>query len=145
MLAITKQNGLLYIDLEYIQKNLDVSRPCEVCDKPLTDHKWVELDDNGLCDRCSLVNIGPSPDEIKPTEMVSYNAYGGVEMRCDRAQLEEMLNEFETNGTLALGCWELRRDPWSATWIDARVAPTKRFDGRDNRWASWDFTFQPVE
>jgi hypothetical protein len=144
MLSITKQNGLLYLDLEYIESQLNTSQPCEVCNGKLIDHQWIELNENGMCERCSLVNYVPSPDVIESGMMASYNAYGGTEISCNQKALEDMLTKYQQHGTLALGCWELRRDPWNNAFIDARLAPAMRFDSKDNCWASWEYTFQPV-
>jgi len=33
--------------------------------------------------------------------------------------------------------------PWNPEAIDARLTPTKRFDQRDDCWASWSFSFVP--
>ncbi len=59
---IVKPNGLLFIDQEFIMHNLPNSRPCEVCELPLEDHKWVELGEGGFVERCSFLDYIASED-----------------------------------------------------------------------------------
>lgn len=141
--CIAKQNGLMYCDTQYIRCHLSDSQPCEVCNISLIEHEWVELNENGMVDRCSVRNTYPSENAIPANivMMVAYHANGGVVMEIEEFVLQGMLERYVNEGLLALDCWELRVNPWNKNDIDARLSPSRRFDGKDNNWRTWEYTF----
>lgn len=53
------------------------------------------------------------------------------------------LTEYERDGTLYRGVWELRIGDYEVMRIDARLSPQFEFNGHDSNWRSWKYSFMP--
>lgn len=67
---------------------------------------------------------------------------GAVVRKAGKRFLEEALQDYLKNGTLAMGVWELRNSPWDRDVIQARLSPSRDFGGHDDNWRTCLFEFQ---
>lgn len=124
---------------------------CEVCEGDLLTHDWVELDLSGFVVNCSRMVVMELPrrDAINRDLVfdyyVAYDIRGVVTKRVNRTELENALIEFEHEGTLMLGVWELKREEITddTVAIQVRISPKMDVNCIDDNWRRPTHTFVP--
>lgn len=106
---------------------------CSICQNTCRGHDWIEIDEIGNIVDCSIINT-ENADPENFTHYVAYNAYGGVDRRISKEDLEVAMRN---------SIWEFNVNSENSG-IDVRLKSQYEL-GRnpDSAWHSWYFTLVP--